>query len=376
MTRTPAPGPAGPVVVGTNGSEPARQAVLFALREAQARGVAVRAVHAYGSAHADLSDLGTPAWPRTSGEPPTHLHDIVAREVTDSVEELRQQVGEPFVEVEVHCERGRPAQVLLDASQDAGLLVVGSRGSGAWGRLALGSTSTEIVHHAHVPVVVVPPEPPVASPEPAHERRPGRRPACRRWRIRMRPEITVGLDGSPESLSAARWAAREAHLWGLPVRLLHLWLLSPVAVPHLRSGEAGTAVGQRILRDAESELREHYPDVPFTTELLPAATPAALLSAAGDEQLLALGSQDIGTGEGYLIGSLALYTVARSEHPVVLVRAHDHPDGTLTPAAQSGPIAVAVSQRSGYDRVLEVAFDAAHRTPHYWPSTPPVAARP
>ncbi|MEV0492588.1 universal stress protein [Streptomyces atratus] len=38
-------------------------------------------------------------------------------------------------------------------------LVVGTRGSGVWGRLALGSTSTEVVHHAHLPVVV-----PAASP--------------------------------------------------------------------------------------------------------------------------------------------------------------------------------------------------------------------
>ncbi|MEV0535969.1 universal stress protein [Kitasatospora sp. NPDC050463] len=36
--------------------------------------------------------------------------------------------------------------------------MVGSRGSGAWGRLTLGSTSTEIVHHARLPVVVVPAE--------------------------------------------------------------------------------------------------------------------------------------------------------------------------------------------------------------------------
>ncbi|MGW7446609.1 universal stress protein [Kitasatospora sp. NPDC054795] len=177
----------------------------------------------------------------------------------------------------------------------------------------------------------------------------------------MRSEITVGLDGSSESLSAARWAAREAQLRGLPVRLLHLWLVSPAAVPHVPSGDVRTAMGRRILRDAESELREHYPKVPITSELLPAATPAALLSAAGDEELLVLGSQEIGIGGGYLIGSLALYTVARSERPVVLVRAHDHPDGTLTPAAQSGPVAVAVSRRSGYDGVLEAAFDAADR---------------
>ncbi|BFV55382.1 hypothetical protein KCMC57_up04860 [Kitasatospora sp. CMC57] len=157
MSTSPAPSSPGPVVVGTDGSEHARRAMVFALREAQLRDVGVRAVCAYGGGHAESSDKGMTGWHRASGEPSPNLHDIVSREVTDSVEELRRQVGEPFVEVEVRCERGRPAQVLLDASADAGLLVVGSRGAGIWGRLALGSTSTEVVHHAHVPVVVVPP---------------------------------------------------------------------------------------------------------------------------------------------------------------------------------------------------------------------------
>ncbi|MFJ1706677.1 universal stress protein [Kitasatospora sp. NPDC088346] len=130
MSTSPAHGSPGPVVVGTDGSESARRAILFALQEAQRRGVALRAVSAYGSGHAVQSGLERSAWPRTSGELPPHLHDIVAREVTDSVEELRRQVGEPFVEVEVHCERGRPAQVLSDAS----LLLLGTRGAGVWGR--------------------------------------------------------------------------------------------------------------------------------------------------------------------------------------------------------------------------------------------------
>ncbi|MFJ9841289.1 universal stress protein [Kitasatospora sp. NPDC101155] len=158
MNTTPAPGHAGPIVVGTDGSESARRAVLFALREAQLRGAGVRAVCAYGGGRTEPSDRAMTGWRDAGGEASPHLHDAVAREVTDSVEELRQQVGEPYVEVEVRCERGRPTQVLLEASEDAALLVVGSRGAGIWGRLALGSTSTEVVHHAHLPVVVVPPE--------------------------------------------------------------------------------------------------------------------------------------------------------------------------------------------------------------------------
>ncbi|MEU1283497.1 universal stress protein [Kitasatospora sp. NPDC005856] len=158
MDTTPASGPTGPIVVGTDGSEPARRAVAFALREAQLRGVGVRAVCAYGGRHAESPDRAMTGW-GAGGGPSPHLSDAVAREVTDSIEELRQQVGEPYVEVEVRCEHGRPAQVLLEESQDASLLVVGSRGAGLWGRLSLGSTSTEVVHHAHLPVVVVPPAP-------------------------------------------------------------------------------------------------------------------------------------------------------------------------------------------------------------------------
>ncbi|MFH9347953.1 universal stress protein [Kitasatospora sp. NPDC017646] len=159
MNTTPAPGPVGPIVVGTDGSEPSRRAVLFALREAQLRGVAVRAVCAYGGGHPEPSSRAMTGWSTAGAVPSPNLHDAVAREVADSVEELRRQAGEPYVEVEVLCERGRPTQVLLEASQDATMLVMGTRGAGFWGRLALGSTSTEVIHHAHLPVVVVPPEP-------------------------------------------------------------------------------------------------------------------------------------------------------------------------------------------------------------------------
>ncbi|WP_406446875.1 universal stress protein [Streptomyces sp. NBC_01613] len=156
MTDTPAPVPAGPIVVGTDGSPHARHAVLFALREAQLRGTGLRAVCAYDYTPARYTGLGWMASPEGVGGLYEQLHDVARQAVTDTVHELRQQLGGPHVEVEIIAEAGRPAQVLLDASKDACLLVVGTRGSGAWGRLTLGSTSTEVVHHAHLPVVVVP----------------------------------------------------------------------------------------------------------------------------------------------------------------------------------------------------------------------------
>jgi nucleotide-binding universal stress UspA family protein len=56
------------------------------------------------------------------------------------------------------CECGFAARELIDASHDADLVVVGSRGGGGFGRLMMGSVSSQVVHHAACPVVVVPHE--------------------------------------------------------------------------------------------------------------------------------------------------------------------------------------------------------------------------
>lgn len=49
-----------------------------------------------------------------------------------------------------------PAEVLIEASEDADLLVLGSRGTGGFPRLLMGLVSSQLTHHAHCPVVIVP----------------------------------------------------------------------------------------------------------------------------------------------------------------------------------------------------------------------------
>ncbi|MFD5586677.1 universal stress protein [Streptomyces sp. NPDC127063] len=144
-----------PIVVGTDGSGASEPAMRFALHEAQLRSTSVRAVCAYDFTVSRATMSGWLTVP-DSYDLDTQIRDATYESIARTVEEARQELGGPPIEVEIKVEPGRPAQVLLEASADACLLVVGSRGSGAWGRLTLGSTSTEVVHHAHLPVVVVP----------------------------------------------------------------------------------------------------------------------------------------------------------------------------------------------------------------------------
>lgn len=155
MSDISATASAHPIVVGTDGSPSARHAVVCALREAQLRGTRLRAVCAYDYGPNRYTGY---EWLRASDNAGLYaqLRDVAEQAVADTVAELQKELGGTPVEVEVVVRPGRPSQVLLEASADACLLVVGTRGAGSWGRLRLGSTSTEVVHHAHLPVLVVP----------------------------------------------------------------------------------------------------------------------------------------------------------------------------------------------------------------------------
>ena len=63
----------------------------------------------------------------------------------------------PDVPLERHVKQGRPPQVILEAAEDADLVVVGSRGRDGFAGLLLGSVSSQVIQHAHCPVTVVHP---------------------------------------------------------------------------------------------------------------------------------------------------------------------------------------------------------------------------
>jgi nucleotide-binding universal stress UspA family protein len=134
------------VVVGVDGSAESVAALNWAAAYAAATAARVRAVMAWHYPAA--------VGPAPAGVAPAAITDEVRQHVAEA---LAKVVAEAAVSSEIQQQigYGHPAQVLVDQSADADLLVVGHRGHGAFAGMLVGSVSIHCVMHAHCPVVVV-----------------------------------------------------------------------------------------------------------------------------------------------------------------------------------------------------------------------------
>ncbi len=132
------------VVVGIDGSPGAAAALSWAIDEARLRGLGLRIIFVFPAL---VSFYGTTA----------HEYFLqVEKEARKTFEETLA-VAPPMddLDVERHMEPGNPAEVLVGASRNASLLVLGSHGRGGFREMLLGSVTMHLVHHAHCPVVVI-----------------------------------------------------------------------------------------------------------------------------------------------------------------------------------------------------------------------------
>jgi nucleotide-binding universal stress UspA family protein len=139
------------IIVGVDGSDHSRYALGWAMREAAVHHLplTVMSIHPVPARPATGIFWGLHQYPEDSFD-----QDLARREVQDFVNEVASEIGEaPQITVSVLV--GDPAEELIKASQDADMLVVGSRGSGGFSRLLLGSVSSQATHHASSPVVVI-----------------------------------------------------------------------------------------------------------------------------------------------------------------------------------------------------------------------------
>jgi nucleotide-binding universal stress UspA family protein len=140
------PPPTGQIVVGVDGSPASAAAVEFSIREASHRGAVVTAIH--------VSTSPFPLLATTSEPEVIHRGDVDPEEA--AAETLAGYEEEfPDVSVERIFMVGHPVPALVKASHGADLLVVGSRGHGAFTRMLLGSVSLGVLHLASGPVAVI-----------------------------------------------------------------------------------------------------------------------------------------------------------------------------------------------------------------------------
>lgn len=133
------------IVVGIDGSPAAANALEFAIEEAELRHAELHVTYAY-------TVMASPVTGSTG-------HDYYEQVETSAKEFLEKaKAAAPSTDnlsVEWLGVPGNPAEVLIEASKEATILVVGSRGVGGFLGLLMGSVSTQCVHHSHCPVLVV-----------------------------------------------------------------------------------------------------------------------------------------------------------------------------------------------------------------------------
>jgi nucleotide-binding universal stress UspA family protein len=135
------------IVVGVDGSPHAQGALDWALDESKLRNVPLTVLA--------VAPAAGSIWGITGQFSP-------AQETQDKVNQAAEEIVEKAVsrhggqKVTVRTVSGVPADELIKASEGADLLVVAARGAGGFARLTMGSVSSQVAHHAHCPVVIVP----------------------------------------------------------------------------------------------------------------------------------------------------------------------------------------------------------------------------
>jgi len=137
------------IVAGVDGSPSSVSALRWAIRQAELTGAAVDAVIAW---HYPVP-AGGYGWAPTGMEGSFDFKENAEKVLADAIGTAYDPGS--GVRVRARAVEGNAAQVLLDASDGADLLVVGSRGHGGFTEALLGSVSQHCVHHAHCPVVVI-----------------------------------------------------------------------------------------------------------------------------------------------------------------------------------------------------------------------------
>ena len=140
------------IVVGVDGSDHSRRALIWSMRQAAQQQVPLTVLAVRPDPVRPVTGVywGVHAYPED-----THNPEVARKAIQEMVEQARNDIAETAPRATVNVVTGDPAEELIRASRDADMVVVGSRGSGGFASLLMGSVSSKVTHHAACPVVVI-----------------------------------------------------------------------------------------------------------------------------------------------------------------------------------------------------------------------------
>lgn len=171
--------------------------------------------------------------------------------------------------------------------------------------------------------------------------------------------IVVGADGSDDSLRAVAWAAREAALRNLPLRVVHVFVWPLMGVPLGPSDYGPTKGGftnqaHGFVGDAIAHAKAAAPDITASGEMITGTAIPTLVRESRHASMIVVGHRGLGGFTGLLIGSVGVGLAAHAGCPVTIVRPATGERGPST-----GRVVVGVDGSPHSELALGFAFEEA-----------------
>lgn len=172
--------------------------------------------------------------------------------------------------------------------------------------------------------------------------------------------IVVGVDGSSESKVAVDWAARDAALRGLPLKLVHV-LTPPVvmAFPEVPMPPGyfdwQQEEGRKVLDAATETARAAAADVEIVSEMVSGPAVPTLVEQSQDAEILVVGCRGRGALARAVLGSVSTGLVHHAHCPVAVI----HDEDPLMAHPSKAPVVVGVDGSPASEDALRIAFEEA-----------------